>query len=77
MKMFVKFVLLTIKQFSDLGQSAKITLWAEKNRMIEYKGVFGKYFKNLKIGERPKIKLSTHFSDLKSYEIADVLSVYT
>jgi hypothetical protein len=72
----VKFVLLTIKQFSNLGQSAKITLWAEKDRMIEYKAVFAKYFKNLNIGDRPKIKLSTQFSDLKSYEIADVLSVY-
>ena len=72
----VKFVLLTIKQFSELGQSSKITLWAEKERMVEYKTVFNKYFKNFKIGDRPKIKLSTQFSDLKSYEIADVLSVY-
>lgn len=72
----VKFVMLTIKQFSDQGQLAKITMWAEKNRMVEYKAVFGKYFNNLKIGDRPKIKLSAQFSDLKSYEIADVLSVY-
>jgi Protein of unknown function (DUF3822) len=72
----MKFVLLTIKQFTALGQSTKITLWAEKYRMIEYKAVFSKYFKNLKIGDRPKIKLSTQFSELKSYEIADVLSVH-
>lgn len=72
----IKFVLITIKQFSDLGQAAPITLWAEENRMVEFKSVFSKYFKNLKIGDRPKIKLGVQFSDLNSYEIADVLSVY-
>lgn len=72
----IKFVLITIKQFSELGQSTPITLWAEENRMKEYKAVFRKYFKNFKIGDRPRIKLGVQFSDLNAYEIADVLSVY-
>jgi len=72
----IKFVLLTIKQFTDLGQSTEIMLWAEQKRMDEFHSVFTRYFKNLTVGGRPKIKLGVQFSELKPYEIAEVLSVH-
>ncbi len=72
----VKYVLLTIKQFSDSGQAADITLWGSKKSMTQFKVLFTKYFKNLTIGTRPKIKISPQFNEFESFELIDVLSVY-
>lgn len=72
-----KMILLSIKQFSDQGQSTSITLWGVNEAVKLYEPAFKKFFKHLKKGDRPKgIRMSHDFDELKDYEYFDVFASY-
>ena len=73
----IKHLLICVKQFSTQGQGIEIHLWGQKSRIDELGPLLKKYFKNLVIGTRPKIKIGTSFSEFESHELIDVLSVYS
>ncbi len=72
----IKFILLSIRQFSQVGQNANISLWGSESQIQKFRPTLNKYFKNLTLGNRPRLKLGPAFSELETYEIIDVLSVH-
>lgn len=72
-----KMILLSIKQFSDQGQSIPITAWGSKEAVKTYESRLKKFFKHSKKGDRPKgMRMSHDFDQLKDYEYFDVFASY-
>ena len=72
----IKYVLLSIKQFGTEGQGTSITLWGAKESIASFKPFLTRYFSNLSIGERPKMKMGPQFGELEPFELVDLLSIY-
>ncbi len=72
-----KMILLSIKQFSELGQAMPITLWGVRQAAKQYEPTLKKFFKHLKKGDRPKgLRMSHDFDQLKDHEYFDVFASY-
>lgn len=72
-----KLILMSLQQFSKAGQATPITLWGIERSVNDYAPLLRKYYKHLRMGEKPKgLKMSHIFDGLAPYEYFDVMSSF-